>query len=73
MDNMEMKRNKSFSFSRIALFAVGISMLTACGSQGGTMGDDQFAVQEVQSTSSEQAKRCRLLSEVYRTLRSVLR
>lgn len=57
MDNMEMKRNKSFSFSRIALFAVGISMLTACGSQGGTMGDDQFAVQEVRSTSSEQAKR----------------
>lgn len=53
-DNMEMKRNKSFSFGRIALFALGISALTACSSQGGKMGDDQYAVQELTSTSSNQ-------------------
>ena len=57
MDNMEMKRNKSFSFGRIALLALGISVLTACSSQSGRMGDDEFTVQEVKATSSNQTTR----------------
>ena len=52
--NMSMKKNRSFSSSRIALLALGISALTACSSQGGKMGDDEFTVQEVTSTSSNQ-------------------
>ena len=47
--NMSVKRNRSFSSSRIALMALGVSVLTACGSgQGGMkMGDNEFAVQTV--------------------------
>ena len=54
---MKMKRNKSISFGRIALLSLGISALAACGGQSGAMGDNEFAVQEVQNTSSEQTKR----------------
>lgn len=41
---------------QIALLAVGISLLTACGNgQGGIkIGDDEFAVQAVSSTTSDQ-------------------
>lgn len=46
--NMSMKKNRSFSSSRIALLALGISALTACSSQGGKMGDDR-----VHSTGSD--------------------
>ena len=53
--NMSVKRNRSFSLSRIALFAVGVSVLSACGGQATKMGDDEYAVQEVVSTSSMQA------------------
>lgn len=42
---------------QIALFAVGLSLLTACGKSqsGAKMGDSQFAVLEVNSTSSDQS------------------
>lgn len=54
--NMCMKRNKCFSFGRISLMALGVSVLTACGGgQGGMkIGDNEFAVQEVTMTSSNQ-------------------
>ena len=52
--NMSVKRNRSFSSGRIALFALGISALSACSSQGVKMGDDEFAVQELVSTTSLQ-------------------
>ena len=52
-----MKRNKSFSFGRIALIAVGISALAACSSAGGKRGDDQCAVQEVKASSSTQSSK----------------
>ena len=54
--NMSVKRNRSFSSSRIALMALGVSVLTACGGgQGGMkMGDNEFAVQTVTTTSSNQ-------------------
>lgn len=51
---MNVKRNRSFSSSRIALMALGISALTACSGQSGKMGDDEFTVQEVTTTSSNQ-------------------
>ena len=55
--NMSVKRNRSFSSSRIALMALGVSVLTACGGgQGGMkMGDNEFAVQTVTTTSSNQS------------------
>ncbi len=41
---------------QMALFAVGLSVLSACGGQSGmNLGDDEFAVMAVQSTSSDQA------------------
>ena len=51
--NMNM-RKESFSSSRIALMALGISVLTACGGQSGKMGDDEFTVKEITATSSNQ-------------------
>lgn len=56
---MSMKRNKCFSLGRVTFLALGISALTACGGgQGGTkMGDDEFAVEEVSVTSSNQMKK----------------
>lgn len=52
--SMSTKRNRSFSSSRVAFYALTLSMLTACGGQSGKMGDDEFTVQEVVSTSSNQ-------------------
>ena len=54
--NMSVKRNRSFSSSRVAFAALGLSVLTACGGgQGGMkMGDNQFAVEAVKATSSNQ-------------------
>ena len=52
--NMSMKKNRSFSSSRIALMALGISVLTACGGQSGQMGDNEFTVKEITATSSNQ-------------------
>lgn len=41
---------------QMAIFAVGVSLLTACGSQGGMkLGDDEYAVMTVQTASSDQA------------------
>ena len=56
--NMSVKRNRSFSSSRVAFAALGLSVLTACGGgQGGTkMGDNQFAVEAVKATSSSQSE-----------------
>lgn len=53
---MNVKRNRRFSSSRVAFCALGLSVLTACGGgqSGAKMGDDQFAVQEVTVTSSNQ-------------------
>lgn len=53
-----MKRNRSFSSSRVAFAALGLSVLTACGGgQGGMkMGDNQFAVEAVKATSSNQSE-----------------
>lgn len=56
--NMSVKRNRSFSSSRVAFAALGLSVLTACGGgQGGMkMGDNQFAVEVVKATSSNQSE-----------------
>ena len=45
---------------QIALFAVGMSLLTACGnSQSGMkLGDAEFAVMAVNSTTSDQTTSC---------------
>ena len=55
---MSVKRNRSFSSSRVAFAALGLSVLTACGGgQGGMkMGDNQFAVEAVKATSSNQSE-----------------
>lgn len=57
--NMCMKRNKCFSFGRISLIALGVSVLTACGGgQGGMkIGDNEFTVKTVSATSSSQVKK----------------
>lgn len=56
--NMSVKRNRSFSSSRVAFAALGLSVLTACGGgQGGMkMGDNQFVVEAVKATSSNQSE-----------------
>lgn len=56
--NMSVKRNRSCSSSRVAFAALGLSVLTACGGgQGGMkMGDNQFAVEAVKATSSNQSE-----------------
>lgn len=56
--NMSVKRNRSFSSGRVAFAALGLSVLTACGGgQGGMkMGDNQFAVEAVKATSSNQSE-----------------
>nr|WP_306434968.1 efflux RND transporter periplasmic adaptor subunit [Phocaeicola coprophilus] len=56
--NMSVKRNRSFSSSRVVFAALGLSVLTACGGgQGGMkMGDNQFAVEAVKATSSNQSE-----------------
>ena len=56
--NMSVKRNRSFSSSRVAFAVLGLSVLTACGGgQGGMkMGDNQFAVEAVKATSSNQSE-----------------
>ena len=58
LDNMNMNKNRRFTSNRIALLSLGLSVLTACGGgKGGTkMGDDQFAVQAVSVTSSNQTE-----------------
>lgn len=55
---MSVKRNRSFSSSRVVFAALGLSVLTACGGgQGGMkMGDNQFAVEAVKATSSNQSE-----------------
>ena len=53
--NMSVKRNRSFSSSRVAFAALGLSVLTACGG-GMKMGDNQFAVEAVKATSSNQSE-----------------
>lgn len=54
--SMSTKRNRSFSSSRVAFYALTLSVLTACGGgQGGMkMGDDEFAVETLVSASSNQ-------------------
>ena len=54
--NMSVKRNRSFSSSRVAFAALGLSVLTACGGgqSGMKMGDNQFAVEAVKIASSNQ-------------------
>ena len=56
--NMSVKRNRSFSSSRVAFAALGLSVLTACGGGPGgmKMGDNQFAVEAVKATSSNQSE-----------------
>ena len=56
--NMRVKRNRSFSSIRISFFTLGLSVLAACGGgqNGMKMGDDQFAVEAVTTTSSNQAE-----------------
>ena len=74
--NMSVKRNRSFSSSRVAFAALGLSVLTACGGgQGGMkMGDNQFAVEAVKATSSNQSEQSiRQQLRVCRTSKSVLR
>ena len=60
---------------QIALFAVGMSLLTACGnSQGGMkLGDAEFAVMAVNSTTSDQTTSYPALSKVRRISKSVLK
>ena len=54
--SMSTKRNRSFSSSRVAFYALTLSVLTACGGgQGGMkMGDDEFAVETLAAASSNQ-------------------
>ena len=54
--SMSTKRNRSFSSSRVAFYALTLSVLTACGGgQGGMkMGDDEFAVETLVAASSNQ-------------------
>ena len=56
--NMRVKRNRSFSSIRISFLTLGLSVLAACGGgqSGMKMGDDQFAVEAVTTTSSNQAE-----------------
>ncbi len=49
-----MKRNSCFSSGRIVLLATGLSVLTACGGQSSRIGDDEYAVQEIVATTSNQ-------------------
>ncbi|WP_293670100.1 efflux RND transporter periplasmic adaptor subunit [uncultured Parabacteroides sp.] len=53
----QMLRTTITQLRQIALFAVGVSLLTACGnSQGGMkLGDNEFAVLTVSSTTSDQS------------------
>ena len=50
---------------QIALFAVGMSLLTACGnSQSGMkLGDAEFAVMAVNSTTSDQMRELRFVKD----------
>ena len=52
----QMLRTTITQLRQIALFAVGVSLLTACGnSQGGMkLGDSEYAVMTVNSSSSDQ-------------------
>jgi len=54
--NKQMLRTTITQLRQIALFAVGVSLLTACGnSQGGMkLGDSEYAVMTVNSSSSDQ-------------------
>lgn len=56
--NKSVKRNRSFSSIRISFLSLGLSVLTACGGgqSGMKMGDDQFAVEAVTTTSSSQTE-----------------
>ena len=52
-----MMRTTITQLKQMALFAVGVSLLTACGgSQSGKMGDDEFAVMTVTASSSAQTR-----------------
>ena len=53
----QMLRTTITQLRQIALFAVGVSFLTACGnSQSGMkLGDNEFAVLRVNSTTSDQS------------------
>ncbi len=51
----QMLRFTMTQLRRVALGAVGVTLLTACGGQSGTkMGDDEFTVMTVNATSSDQ-------------------
>lgn len=56
--NKSVKRNRSFSSIRISFLSLGLSVLAACGGgqSGMKMGDDQFAVEAVTTTSSSQTE-----------------
>lgn len=56
--NKSVKRNRSFSSIRISFLSLGLSVLVACGGgqSGMKMGDDQFAVEAVTTTSSSQTE-----------------
>ena len=57
--NKQMMRTTITQLRQMALFAVGVSLLTACGGgqSGMKMGDDEFAVMTV--TASNGFVRCR--------------
>lgn len=53
----QMMRTTITQLRQMTLFAVGVSLLTACGgSQGGRMGDDEFSVMTVSASSSAQSR-----------------
>ena len=56
--NKSVKRNRSFSSIRISFLSLGLSVLAACGGgqSGMKMGDDQFTVETVTTTSSSQTE-----------------
>lgn len=55
---MNMNKYRRFASNPVALLTLGLSVLTACGGgqSGMKMGDDQFAVEAVSVTSSDQTE-----------------
>ena len=54
---MTVNSMKCFSWSRLAIFTAAMAVLSSCGGgqSGMKLGDDEFTVEAVQSTASQQS------------------